>query len=117
APAIVGVDLDPVGAVSDLIAHHARETIDAVSFFRTLRHAPLRRITLWSITARRDDRARDDEHSRAGNDPLFDCLFQTNVRVARAFGAEIANRGEAGHERVTQVVRGPRGAQGQRLVR
>src|SRR6478736_392747 len=38
-PAIVRVDLDPVGAVLDLIAHHAREALDAVRFFGALRDA------------------------------------------------------------------------------
>ena len=36
APAVVGVELDPVGAVADLAAHHARHLLDARGLLRAL---------------------------------------------------------------------------------
>ena len=63
APAVVGVDLDPVRAVADLIADDADERV-AVGFLRALRHAPLEREALRIVAAGRDDRARGDEHAR-----------------------------------------------------
>ena len=56
SPAIVRVDLDPVGAVSDLVADDAHKRL-AVGFLRSLRHAPLQRESLRAVTACRDDGA------------------------------------------------------------
>ena len=103
--------------MSDLIAHDAREAIDAVGFFRALRHAPLRSETFWSITAGRDDRARGDDHARTGNDVLFDRLLQTNIGISSAFSAQIANRREAGEKRIAQMVGRASDTQTQRLAR
>jgi hypothetical protein len=104
APAIVGVDLDPIGAATDLIAHDTRQTINTVSFFCALRHGPFRRVTFWSITTGGHDRARRDEHSWTRNDALFNCLLETDVGVARAFRSEIANGSETGLQRVAKMV-------------
>jgi hypothetical protein len=56
------------------------------------------------------------QHAGPGNDSLIDRIPQSNVGVTSAFGAEIANRREAGHQRRTQVVHRTRRAQRQRLV-
>ena len=52
APAVVAVELDPVGAVADLVAHHADQAIDAVGLFAALRHAPLGREALGAVGCR-----------------------------------------------------------------
>ncbi len=99
APAVIAVELDPVGAVADLVAHYAGQAVDAVGLFRALRHAPFEREALGSVAAGGDDGARGGEHARAGNDALLDRLLQFDIGVARAFGAQVADGGEAGHQR------------------
>src|ERR1044072_421681 len=103
--------------MSDLIPDHARQAVDSVGFLGALRYTPLRSITLWSITARSDDRSRDDDHSRSWNDALLDCLFETNVGVPGAFSTEIANGCETCLKCVSEVISGSCDAQTQRLVR
>ena len=116
SPSIVAVQLDPVGASADLIADDARQAVDAVGFFGPLRHAPFGD-ELRLIASRGDDGFRRREHARTGHDALIHGLLQFDVGVLGPFGAEIANRGEAGHERVPQMVRCARDAQGQRFAR
>ena len=71
---------------------------------------------LRPIAARRDDGARDDDHARAGDDALLDRLLEADVGVARALGAEVAHRREAGEQRVARVVRRAGDAERERLV-
>src|SRR5664279_231218 len=115
-PAIVAVDLDPVGALSDLAAHRMDDPINTIRLLGALRNIPARVEALRAVRARRDDRARHDEHARAGNYSLLDGLLEPDVGVARALGTQIANGGEAGEQRVAHVVRRARDAKGERLV-
>ncbi len=117
APAVVAVELDPIGAVADLVAHHAREAIDAVGFFGALRDAPFERESLGGVAAGGDDGARRGEHARTRNDALVHGLLELDIGVAGALGAQVAHGGEAGHERGAQVVDGARGAQSEALMR
>src|SRR5215469_5413728 len=78
APSIVGVNLYPICAVSNLIANDANQVL-TVSFFAALRDSPFGRIAFRTIAARCDDRPRDDDHSRTGNNALLNGLFQTYV--------------------------------------
>jgi len=114
ARAVVGVDLDPVGASSDLIAHDAHER-RVVGLLGALQHVDLRSEPR-PVAARRHDRARDHDHSRSGNDPLRDGALQPHVGIAGALRAEVAHRGEPGAERLTRVVRRARHAERERLV-
>ncbi len=57
----------------------------------------------------------DDEQPRPGNVAAFDRLLDSHVAVARAFGLDIAQRGEALLQRAPSRDRGPRRAQGQRI--
>src|SRR5437762_9193084 len=68
SPAVIGIDLDPVGAPSDLITNDASQAVDAIGFFGALRNAPFGSITLRGIAAGCDDRARDREHAWTGNE-------------------------------------------------
>src|SRR5207247_4089865 len=110
------VYLDPVGAYPDLVAQETREAVDAVRFLRALRDVPFGD-ELRLVAAGRDDGFRRCQDARAGNEALVDRLFQLDVRVLRAFGAEISDRGEAGQERRAQMIRRPRHAQGEALAR
>src|SRR5262245_14260404 len=91
SPAIVSVDLDPVGAMSDLIADDTSQTVDAVGFFGALWNTPFRSVALWSITARRHYCPGRDDHARSGNDSLLHGLLESNIGVARAFSTKISN--------------------------
>ena len=102
--------------MADLVADDAREAVDAVGFFRPLRHAPLEREPLWRVAAGGDDRARRGEHPRAGNDALVDGLLQLHVGVARAFGTEIANGREAGDQCRAEMSGGARDAEPEAFV-
>ena len=117
APAIVAVELDPIGAVADLVAHHARQAVDAVGLFGALRHAPFEREALGRVTAGGHDGARGGEHARTGNDALIDRLLEFDIGVAGALGAQIADGGEAGHQGGAQVIDGAGGAQRESFVR
>src|SRR5207253_5761285 len=97
--------LDPLRALADLAAYYAFHRFDAVRLFGALRHVPFRRVPFRSIAAGGDNGARRDEHPRTGDDSLIDRLLETDVGVAGALRAEIADRREAGHERVSQVAR------------
>ena len=51
APAIVGVEFDPIGAVADLVAHYADQAVDAVGLFGALGDAPFLSVTLGAVGA------------------------------------------------------------------
>src|SRR5205807_10373595 len=44
-PAVIGIEFYPIRAFANLFAHDARQAVDAVSFFRPLRHIPFGRVT------------------------------------------------------------------------
>ena len=102
APAVVGVHLDPVGAVPGLLAHGANHLGDAARLLRALRRAaqsgaqPARRRT---VAGGGHDGARRHEQARAGDQALLDGALQRDVGVPRALGAQVAQRGEAGQQR------------------
>ena len=52
---------------------------------------------------------------RTGNHAPVDGALHVDIGIAGAFGAEIAKRGEAGHERIVGVLHGFHGAESQRL--
>src|SRR5439155_5572960 len=85
SPAVVGVHLDPICALPDLIADDAHQIVDAAGFLCPLRHFPRWRKPSRSVAASRDDRTRDDEHARTWEDSLFDGLFDADVGLAGAF--------------------------------
>ena len=116
--AIIGIDLDPVRAVTRLMAHRAHDLVDAACFLGALRHAAIgaefgaRR----TIAAGRHDRARGDHETRSRHDPFIDRALHGDVGIARAFRAQIAQQREAGIERRFRVANGQDGAIGLRLL-
>ena len=116
-PAIVGVELDPVGAFPDLAADDACHRVDAVGLFGALRDVPFGRIALRAVAPGGDDGAGRHQHARTGNDALIDRLLQADIGVPGAFRAQIANGREARQQRVAQVVHRARRPERQRLVR
>ena len=115
-PAVVGVDLDPVGAAPDLVAHDTRQLLRASSLLGALRHIHFRRKTTGSVHAAHHDRARGDHHPRPFDDALLHRLPEPHIGIASALGAEVTQRGEAGAQRALHVHRRTRHAQAQWLL-
>ena len=70
--AVIGIELDPIGAVTGLMAHRAHDLVDAACFLGALRQAAIgaevgaRR----TVGTGRYDGARRDEQTRPGNQPF-----------------------------------------------
>jgi hypothetical protein len=92
----------------DLIAHHARQAVNAIGFFGTLRHGPLQHEAFGTVSAAGNDSARRNQHARAGNDALIDGLLQLDVGVCGAFGPKVTNGGEPGQQGRAQMIGGAR---------
>ena len=115
APAVVTVELDPVGTLADLVTDHPREPIHAIGFFRAEGHVTLRGAT-GPIGAGGNDGARACENAGTRDNALPDGITEADVRITGAFGAEIALRGDTGIERRARGDGGARNPERQRLV-
>src|SRR5215472_16693124 len=71
---IVGVELDPVGAMARLMARGANDLVDTACFFRALRDAAIGAEfrACRTVGSGGDDRARCNLESRALRQPLLD---------------------------------------------
>ena len=112
----VGVELDPVGPMFDLLAHGLANLVRAVHDLDSFRDLELPRITEQRIHARGRKGPRRDEHPGAGDDAAIDRPLEVGVGVHRAFGLEVADRREAVQERGLHGHRGADGAIGDRLL-
>src|ERR1019366_6878420 len=99
---IVGVDLDPVGPPSDLVAHDATKRV-AVGLLGALRDGELRRESRGTVAVRRDDGARGGQKARPLRDALPDGLLEADVRVAGALRPEVTHRRETRLKDAVQV--------------
>src|SRR5919197_2117096 len=117
-PAIIGVNLDPVRAALDLVAHYARQLVDAARFFRALRNVVgvFGRESLRAIAAGCDDSPGGNDHPRPRDDVLIDRLLEANVRVPGTLSPEVAHRRPTGHERAPGVVDSPGDAERESFV-
>src|SRR5262245_66302149 len=80
SPSVIRIDLDPVGAMADLIANDADDIV-AVCFFGALRNFPLGREAFRTVTARSHDGARRREHSGSRYDSLLYSLLHSDTRT------------------------------------
>src|SRR5262249_16248345 len=103
APAVVAIQLDPVGAVADLVAHHARALLDAGGLLRALGGVEGVARAARAVAAGGDDGARRGDDARARHDALLDRVLELHVAGERALGAEVARGGDAGLERGARV--------------
>jgi hypothetical protein len=99
----IRVDLDPIRAVFNLLAHGTPQVVGAIHELGAGGHVELPRVAGERIHAGRGERPRRDEHPRAGNDGALDRGLHIDVRIHGAFGLEVANRRES------VVQRGARG--------
>src|SRR3984957_9912724 len=88
------VDLDPVGAVIELLACGFARFDRAVDDLRAFGHVEVRSVAFEGVSAGRRDRARGAEKARARDGALGDGFADFDVAVAGAFGFYIAQRGE-----------------------
>ena len=114
--AVRHVDLDPVGAVRELLARGLAGLDGAVDQLRPFGHVELGRVALQRIAAGRRDRARRDEHPRPRDVAALDRLLDADVAVAGAFGLDVADRREALLEGPARGHGRPGGAQRQPLL-
>jgi hypothetical protein len=101
-PARVGVDLDPVGAVGDLLADRLAAAVRAVADLDAGREAPVGTEAQDRIRAGRRERGARDLEPRARDDALVHRVAQRDVAVTHALGLEVAQRREAVLERDLQ---------------
>ncbi len=101
----------------NLVAYHVHQAVHAVGLFCPLWDVPFEREAFGRVASGGDNRARRSQHARPRNDSLIHGLFEFDICVSRAFGAEIADGGEAGHQRISQMIGGARHAQSQPFVR
>ncbi len=101
-----------------LVANRAHDFIDAAGLFGALwetaigtETAPRRPIR----TGRDDGRPRHEE-PRPRRQPLRDGALERHIGIARALGAQIAQRGESGGQRVARMVHRAHGAIGLALL-
>src|SRR5690242_16278776 len=89
------VDLDPVGAVIELLARRFARFDRAVDELCALGNDDLRRVALEVVAAGGGDGARGGENARAGDALFVDGLLDADVAVAGALRFDIANGGES----------------------
>ncbi len=115
-PAVVGIQLDQVGAAGDLGTDGPDDVVDATGLLGALRHGDAGFVALRTIGAQCHDGARGDHHARPGDDALVDRLLQADIGIAGALGAKVAFGGKAGHQGRLGLGDRASGAQGQRFV-
>jgi len=114
--ATIGVDLDPVGAVVDLVAHGLPATIGAVTHLDTPWHVQLPGVARQTICAGRRQRLRRDEETRTLDDAALDCLLQIDVGEPGPLVADVPHCREAVVERDPERARRAQRAKWHRLL-
>ncbi len=92
--AVVHVDLDPVGAVCDLLAGGLARLDGTIHELGARRQLVVRRVAVERVAAGRGDGPGADEHPRTGHVALVDRLLDADVGVACALRLDVANGGE-----------------------
>src|SRR6266852_3941608 len=90
--------------------------VGAVDDLHPFRHAQLPRVAEQRVHAGRRHRARRDVHAGPGDDAALDGDLHVDVGVHRALGLQVADGGEAVHQRGARRHRGADGPVGSRLL-
>ncbi len=98
-----------------MLARRPNDFIDSACFLSALGEIKIGG-KLGTVATGCDDGASDDDHSRAGNNSLFNRLFEADVGVTRAFGSKIAHGRKSGQQSVPRVCGGCGGAEGEGFV-
>src|ERR1700674_3779871 len=110
------VDLDPVGAMCQLLAGGFARLDRAVDELSTRGHIKFRSVSLKLIASSRGDGASRDEQSRPGDVSALDGLFDADVAIARAFRLHVAQGGESLLQRAPRGNRGSGRTKRQRIL-
>jgi len=89
----------------DLVADDAHEFVGVARLFGTLRDVEVVGEGARAVAPAADDRLGRHEHARPGDDALVDRHLHADVGVAGPFGAEVTDEGEAGHQRLSHMIR------------
>jgi hypothetical protein len=106
------VDLEPIGAVIELLAGRLARLDRTVDQLRPFRHFDLRSVTLEVVAAGGGDGACDHEHSRSRDASLIDGHLDSDVAIPGTLGLHVAEGGEALLQRASYGHRCARGAIG-----
>ena len=105
------VDLDPVGAVIELLSRGFAGFHGPVDDLRAFGHVEFGSVAFEVVPAGGGDCAGGAEETRAGDGAFGDGFADFYVAVARAFGFDVAQRGEALVESAAAGEGGARGAE------
>src|SRR5512133_563344 len=98
-PPIIGVHLDPVGTVSNLVSHNPRHLLRSGCFLRALSRIKGIVAAAGPIAAGCHDGAGYGDETGARHDPRIDGTLQLDVIIRRSFGTKIALSGNTSAER------------------
>src|SRR6201999_2208594 len=93
------VDLDPVGAVFELLAGGFARFDRAIDDLHAFGHVEFWRVIFEVVSAGGGDSPRGAEKSWAGNGAFGDGFLDFDIAVAGAFGFQIAESGKSLFER------------------
>src|ERR1700723_1026311 len=110
------VNLDPVGAVGQLLAGGLARLDRPIDELRALGHVKLRRVAFKRIASGCGNGASGNKQPRPGNVSALESLLDSDVSVTRAFGLQVAQCSEALLQRASHGNRSPRRAQCQRIL-
>src|SRR5690349_17566293 len=108
---IVRVEFDDVGTAGNLIPYGSYGFVDARDLLGALRYGNPGLKSFWAVGTAGDNCLGSDQEAGSGYDALVDGLLKARVGKSRAFGAEVALRGETGHQRPFGLDNRPRRAQ------
>src|SRR5947209_19516851 len=89
------VDLDPVGAVLDLLAGSFASFDGAVDQLCAFGQSEVGVVSFERVSAGHRDGAGNDEHAGPGDVSVFDGVADADITVSGALGLEIADGGES----------------------
>src|SRR2546427_6249682 len=110
------VDLDPVSSMTELFACRFARFDRAVDDLHAFGHLQFGSVVLQGISTGSGNSERGDKKARPGKVAALDCLLDAHVAVARTFGLHVTQRSETLLQRPPHRNRGPRSAQGQRVL-
>ena len=99
SPAVVGVHLDPVGAVAHLAPHHPGDVFRAGRLLGSLERLEGVVAAARPVAPRSHDGAGDGQEAGTRHHAALDRMFELHVVVERTLGAEVTHGGHSGAER------------------
>src|ERR1700687_3116534 len=105
------IDLNPIGAMVELLARGVSRFDWTIDKLRTFGHIQFSGVALEGVSTGGRNSAGNNKKPRPWNHALFDGLLDLNVSIACAFGLDVAQCSKALLESVAHGNRGPSSAQ------